>query len=209
MLSALVLGAAAMVAPSTSAPIDFVHSFKRGDKFTYEMVYGFITGLQLPMTFALTMGATKDGKTDVSLRVTDKGAFEFSETDVVEFVIDANGMPIKNLVEENVMPFYMAMLFMYLPNKSLSVGDTFELTRKNERFETSGKGRFVGVEEVDGKKYAVLDWQVSLSFSAGNEEEITLQIKSYYDSENKRVERAEAEVSSPEGNMGVSLKWKK
>ena len=94
MLTTLLFATATMAAPATIAPVNFVHGYRQGCKLTYEMAFGFVTGLELTMTFDLAVGATNNGKTDVLLEVTDRGAFSISEEEgAIELVLDANGVP--------------------------------------------------------------------------------------------------------------------
>lgn len=209
MLTTLILATATMAAPATIAPVNFVHGYRQGCKLTYEMAFGFVTGLELTMTFDLAVGATNNGKTDVLLEVTDRGAFSISEEEgAIHLVLDANGVPVMDDIEGMKMTFYFALLTTYLPDKPLDEGDTFEFRRETDAFETSSKGRFSGMEAVDGTTYAVLESEATVIELEGDEDKVTLKIKTYYNPANKRVERTYAEVSTSDGDFSLSLKMK-
>ena len=211
MLTALVL-MAAMAAPSTAAPVNFVHGYKEGDKLTYELAFGSEEiGMEMNITFDLTVGATNDGKTDITIEVTEYDTSAFGNAEEaersVDLVLDVNGAPVMDDVEGNNMMLYIALLTTYLPNKSLDEGGTFEFKRSNDEFEMTSQGKFSGMEEVDGTNYALLESEATAIPS--DDDEATLVIKTYYNPANMRVERTSAEINTPNGVFSVSLKMKK
>ena len=210
MISTLIL-AAAMAAPSTAAPVNFVHGYKQGDKLTYTLTFAAEEmGMEMIVTFDLTVGATNDGKTDITLEVTeyDTGAFgQIEEEGAAELVIDVNGVPVMDDSHEGNMMMVIALMTTYLPNKRLDEGGMFEFERKNDEFQMTSKGRFSGMEEVDGTNYALLESEATVIPS--DDDDATLEIKTYYNPMNKRVERTSAKIYTPDGEFSVSLKMKK
>ena len=209
MLTTLVL-AAAMAASSSVAPVNFVHAYKQGDKLTYAM--NFVSedmGFEMSMTLYLLFGATKDGKTDVTIKITeeDSSTGEMQEMDDIELVFDRNGVPIVGELSANGLMIVIVLMTTYLPNKQLDVGESFEFVRENEEFEMTSQGKFAGMELVKGADYAVLESDAIVSTE--DDGDVTLKIKTYYNPRNKRVERTTAEISTPDGELSLSLTMKK
>ena len=209
MLTTMVL-AAVMAAPSSVTPVNFVHGYKQGDTLSYEMNFeSEDMGYEMSMTLDLVFGATKDGKTDVTIKITeeDSSTGEMQEMDDIELVFDRNGVPIVGELTNNAMIIVIVLMTTYLPNKQLDVGETFEFTRNNEEFEMTSKGKFAGMELVKGADYAVLESDAIVSTE--DDGDVTLKIKTYYNLRNKRVERTTAEISTPDGELSLSLTMKK
>lgn len=209
MLTTLAL-AAIMAAPATVAPVNFVHGYKEKDKLTYEMVFGAVeVDIEARITFDLTVGATKDGKTNITISIVeaDMGAFgEMDDTDPITLNIDKNGIPFMEELQGNNL-LMIALMTTYLPDKKLDVGGAFDFKREGDRIQITGKGKFTGMEKVDGTSFAVLEYEVLGSPADSNE--VTLEIKTYYNPASKRVERTSAVVESDGQVFEASLKLKK
>lgn len=212
MLTTLVL-AAAMTAPAI-APVNFVHGYKPNDKLTYVMKMGSSgQGFEMSMTFDMTIGASKEGKTNAKLKVTDvemeglpQGA-EMPEIPEMDLVLNKNGTPGFEGRANSGMQILLALTTMYLPNKPLDVGDKFDFKIEGEEFKMNSKGKFVGMEKVDGKEYAVLEWEAQVG--PGDGEDVTMNTKAYYNASSKRVERTTSEIDTPGGIFDLSLTMKK
>lgn len=212
MLTTLVL-AAAMTAPAI-APVNFVHGYKQNDKLTYVMKLGSPDeGFEMSMTFDLTIGDSKEGKTNATIKVTDvdmeglpQGA-EMPEMPEMEIVLNKNGTPVFEGTGGPGMQILMALTTTYLPNKPLDVGDEFDFKIENEEFEMTSKGKFAGMEKVDGEEYAVLQWEAQVE--SGDGDNFTMKTKTYYDPSSKRVERTTSEIDTRGGLLNLSLTMKK
>lgn len=212
MLTTLVL-AAAMTAPAT-APVNFVHGYKPNDKLTYVLKMGSPDqGFEMSMTFDLTIGASKEGKTNATINVADvnmegfpQGA-EIPEMPEMEIVLNKNGTPDFADTGGAGMQILLALTATYLPNKPLDIGDKFEFKIENDEFDMDSKGKFTGMETVDEQEYAVLEWEAQVGANDGDS--ATMNTKTYYNASTKRVERTTTELDTPGGVFDLSLTLKK
>ncbi len=203
MLTTLVL-AATMGAPATVAPVNFVHSYKEKDKLTYEMkLINEEMDMQADVVFDLTVGATKDDKTNVTIQFTkaDMGGFgPTNDMSPIELVLDKNGFPLLNQVQPDNMPLALTLTTTYLPNKKLDVGESFEFERDNHGAPFTCKGKFAGMVDIDGTSYALLESEATIM--PGDDHDATLVTKTYYNPATKRVERTSAVLTTP----GIAFK---
>ncbi len=202
-----------MTAPAI-APVNFVHGYKPNDKLTYVLKMGFPNrGFERGMTFDLIIGASKEGKTNATIKLTNfdmegppQGA-EMPEMPDMEIVLSKNGTPVLENTDAPGMQILLALLTTYLPNKPLDVGDEFDFKIEFEEYEMTSNGKFAGMEKVDGKEYAVLEWEGQVGDGYGYS--ATMTTKTYYNPSTKRVERTTSAHDTPGGVFNLSLTLKK
>lgn len=214
MITTLALASVLLPAPTVEAT-KFSHKFTK-DEMTHYVVN--LTGGEAGMDanvnfeFDATPKETKDGKTTVAIHVTKQNAIFGGQempldlTDM-DITLDKNGSP--TMIEMNGFSAVLYVTFMtrFLPDKELNVGDKYEFNPKIDGGSYKGSGSFSGMEELEGKKYAVL--KSSGDFAPANDQPGKIDTKHFFDPATGKIVLTEAMLGTPGGDFKMTVKLKK
>ncbi len=204
------------VVASAQDKVNLVHDQSEGRKLSYVMTFGGSQGeltMKLTTAFDLAYGAKQDGLTATTITPTSfrvkMGENESDQptmTGALNLMVDAFGMPKEVSTQGPEFLMAMFLLMSYLPNKELSVGDSFSVAWKTASAEFSGEGKLIGIDQVEGKPVARLEVKSSLKAGEGEAGQLAYVVS--YDSTTKAILKTDgtATVGDQKFDISVAIK---
>ncbi len=211
MIATLMLASAHLAAPMAVDSVNFVHSYEKDQKVTYELYISSeadgieaIGEFELAINSPLEKGKMKATFTFLKL---DMDGNDMSEMMLpIDLELDKHGVPQKSDEDDGSIFAFLSLLATYLPGESLEEGGDFKIKLPDEAFGYEGSGKFEGIKEKDGVNLAILKSEGLLLIKG---KELMSEITTYYDPEKKQVVFAEAYFETPDDLFTVEVKLKK
>ena len=130
MIATILLASAHLAAPTTATTVNFVHSYEKNQKSTYDIyIASEVEAFEAYGEFDLAIKSTLE-------KGTMKASFTFSKLEVdgndmsgmfpaLDFELDKHGVPQQASAEQSAFIAFMALLSTYLPDEQLDEGGKF------------------------------------------------------------------------------------
>jgi hypothetical protein len=207
------LTVAAMIAQQPAAQAtNFTYRFTKDETMAYAVkVSGSDNGTDVVFDLEFevtTTGEAKDGKTPCHIKfqkvvASFGGSEQPMDAPELDVLLDKYGAPTAMDMEGASAVCYVALVLQYVPNKSLSVGETFKADLDLGGARVVHEGTYSGDEELGGKKYPVIKSKSTLTPSG--QEPGNLTSKSYFDAATGKVVRIESTIGTPDGEFELSV----